>query len=105
MVIALVSCAALFWLFCMFTTGTLARMNGQSYGLWLIIGLLTGPIGLIFAWIFFKFSGERHRRIRYGVGHTYDIPEIIQCPNCGQSVPSGFHACQFCGASLHGRRR
>lgn len=104
MVIALVSSGILFWLFCMFTTAGMARANGQSYNLWLLIGLFTGPLGLLFAWLFFRFSGERHRRIRHGAGHQYDMPEIIQCPGCKQSIPSGFHTCQFCGTPLHGRR-
>ena len=102
---AVVACGVLAWLFCAFTAAAMSRTNGESYNLWLVIGLLTGPIGLGAAWAYFRYSGERHRRIRYGAGHQYDMPVIIRCPGCGQSVPSAFDTCQFCHTSLHGRRR
>ncbi|MFH1150446.1 MAG: hypothetical protein V1748_08220 [Actinomycetota bacterium] len=102
--IAIIAVGIVVWLFCMYTCAELARSNGQSYGLWVTIGFLTGPIGLAFAWAYFRLTGERHRRIRYGVGGKSDLPEIIQCPRCGQSVPSAFECCQFCGSPLHGRR-
>jgi hypothetical protein len=104
-IVAVVSLAILGWLFCGFTAAAMARTNGENYNLWLIIGILTGPLGLFAAWAYFRYSGERHRRIRYGAGHQYDMPEIIRCPGCGQSVPSAFEACQFCHTHLHGRNR
>ena len=105
MVAALVSCGIVLWIFCGYSAAAMARTNGESYTLWMIIGLATGPIGLGAAWAYFRMSGERHRRIRHGAGHQYDMPEIVRCPGCGQSVPSGFETCQFCHSSLHGRRR
>ena len=105
MVIALVASGVLVWLFCAFSAAAQARSNGESYNLWLLIGLVTGPLGLLFAWLYFRLSGERYRRIRHGAGRQYDMPEIIECPGCRQSVPSGFHTCQFCGTPLHGKRR
>ena len=105
MVLALVGLGIVLWLFCAYSAAAMARTNGESDGLWLFIGLATGPIGLGAAWRYFRMSGERHRRIRYGAGHTYDMPEIIRCPGCGQSVPSAFETCQFCNSPLHGRRR
>lgn len=105
MVIALVASGVLVWLFCAFSAAALARSNGESYNLWLLIGVVTGPLGLLFARLYFRVSGERYRRIRHGAGRQYDMPEIIECPGCRQSVPSGFHTCQFCGTPLHGKRR
>ncbi|HEY5526743.1 MAG TPA: hypothetical protein VIK02_04100 [Candidatus Anoxymicrobiaceae bacterium] len=105
MYLALALVGVLVWLFCMYQCANFARSNGRSYQLWMLIGLLTGPVGLAYAYIYFRFTGERHRRIRYGVGKKYDMPEIISCPSCGQSVPSAFSACQFCGAPLHGHPR
>lgn len=105
MIVGLVSCGVLLWLFCGFTLAGMGRSNGENYNLWMLIGMLTGPVGLGFGWLYFRMTGERHRRIRYGAGHHYDMPEIIRCPNCGQSVPSGFDTCQFCKSPLHGRGR
>jgi hypothetical protein len=103
MIVALVSAGALLWLFCMYTLGNMARANGENRTLWMLIGLFTGPVGLAFGWLYFRLTGERYRRIRHGAGKQYDMPEIVKCPGCGQSVPSAFHTCQFCGSPLHGR--
>ena len=103
--IAIVSSAVVIWLFCGFSAAAMARTNGDSYNLWLIIGVATGPFGLAAAWVYYRMAGERHRRIRHGADHKYDMPEIIRCPGCGQSVPSGFDTCQFCGSGLHGHHR
>lgn len=105
MVVALVASGILLWLFCAFTLASMARSNGENYSLWMIIGFMTGPLGLGVGWVYFRYTGERHRRIRYGAGHHYDMPEMIRCPGCGQSVPSGFQTCQFCHTPLHGRHR
>lgn len=103
--IALVSVAVLAWLGCSFYTAGMARNSGKSYHLWLLIGFLTGPVGLLFGYVFLHLTSERTRRIHYGEGGRSDIAEMVKCPNCGQSVPRSFGECQFCGASLYGRKR
>jgi hypothetical protein len=105
MIIALVSSGVLIWLFCAFSTAAVARASGQSYNIWLLIGFLGGPVSLAFVFLLSRVIGERHRRIRHGEGRRYDVPEMIRCPRCGQSVPSSFPRCQFCGSPLHGAKR
>jgi hypothetical protein len=105
MIIALVASGVLIWLFCAYSAAAFARANGQSYNAWIVIGLMGGPITLAFAYLYFRTTGERHRRKRHGEGHRYDLPEIVRCNNCGQSVPSSFPQCQFCGAPLHRRTK
>ena len=106
MIIGLVLVGVLAWLFCAFTLAAMARSVGQNYNLFMVIGLLTGPVGLAAGYIYFRVTGERYRRSRYGEGGKYDVPEIIRCPSCGQSVPRSYDYCQFCDAPLHaGRRR
>jgi hypothetical protein len=106
MVIALVSFAVLGWLFCAFYTAGRARANGRNYHLWLTIGLLLGPIAFVLSLVLFRSIGERHRRQRYGEGGKYDVPEMMTCPGCGESVPRSYGSCQFCGASLsRGKRK
>jgi len=102
MMVALASMGILLWLFCAYSAGSLARSNGHSYNLWLAIGLLSGPVGLAAIYLNIRITGERYRRTRYGDGQQYDLPEIVQCPKCNQSVPRAFESCQFCGAPLHG---
>jgi hypothetical protein len=100
--IGLIASAVLIWLFCAFSTAAVARANGRGYHLWLFIGLLGGPVAFAFAYLFFRITGERHRRIRHGEKRQYDVPEMVRCPGCGQSVPGSFTRCQFCGSPLHG---
>lgn len=104
--IALVCVAALVWVGSAFWAAGYARDNGGDYGLWLLIGTLTGPLGLIASFLYFRVESDKQRRARHSVKGTHDIPEMMPCPNCGQHIPSGFERCQFCGADLrHGRRR
>lgn len=103
--IAIVSVSVLVWLGCAFYAGGLARNNGRSYNMWFLVGFLLGPVGLLITWLYFQLSGERHQRHRHSVGRRSDIPEMVKCPRCGQSVPTSFDCCQFCGAPVRGGKR
>lgn len=104
--IALIGVAILVWFGCAFYVAGMARNGGKSYHLWLVIGVLTGPLGLLFGYLYIHLTGERHRRIHYGTGGKSDMAEMVRCPNCDQSVPLSFDHCQFCGAPVpRGRRR
>jgi len=106
--IAMICVAVLAWLGFAFYTGGIGRNNGQSYHVWLLIGFLTGPVGLLFAFVYFRMAGERGVRHRYGDDDGVDVlPTMIRCPSCGETVPSRFETCQFCQAKishLRGRR-
>ena len=105
MVLAIVSVVVVVWLFCAFTVANFARSNGESYGGWLAAGLLGGPITLGVGYLYFRITGERYRRTRYGEKTRSDMPEMVKCPRCNESVPRSFTNCQFCGEPLHHRRR
>ncbi|MDD5749119.1 MAG: hypothetical protein PHP64_08805 [Actinomycetota bacterium] len=103
--VAIISFGVLAWLFCAFSGAEFARANGGSYGFWLFIGILLGPVGLLFSYVYFRLTGERYRRYRHGVGKKSDIPEMVRCPGCGEWVPYGFKRCQFCGSFVGKKRR
>lgn len=103
--IALICVAVLAWLACAFYAAGTARNNGESYNLWLIIGVLTGPLGLVFALVYFRLTGERYRRRRYAAEEKSDIAAVTRCPNCNQVIPVTFERCQFCGCPLDRRKR
>lgn len=106
MIVGLVSFGVIAWLFCAFSLASLARGAGRSHNVWMVVGLLTGPVGLAVGYLYLRTSGERHRRRRYGERGKYDVPEMIRCPKCGESVPRSFDTCQFCKERLQaGRRR
>lgn len=103
--ISLIMVAALTWLVCALYAAGTARNNGASYHLWLVVGLMTGPLGLVVALIYFRVTGERYRRHRYSVDGRSDLPEMVRCPGCGQTVPHSYMTCHFCGTSLKGTGR
>ena len=105
MIIAVAASAVLIWLFCAFSTVSVARNSGDANSAWLLAGFLGGPVALAFTYLYFRYLGEQHRVARHGEGGRYNLPEMIQCPRCNQSVPSSFQDCQFCGAPLHRRGR
>ncbi|MDD5448447.1 MAG: hypothetical protein PHO53_04705 [Actinomycetota bacterium] len=102
--IALIAVGVVAWLFFAFSTAAVARSNGSSYNVWLFVGFLTGPVGFVFAWLYFRIAGERARRERHA-SRDSGLPEMTRCPNCGQYVPESYKRCQFCGAPLRGRKR
>ncbi len=104
-IIGITSVAILSWLFCAFSAANTARSNGQSYNAWLLAGLAGGPLTWLFGALYFRFAGERNVRARHSERGQADLPEIIKCTSCGQSVPSSFKTCQFCGQPLHSRKR
>ena len=104
-IIGITSVAVILWLFCAFSAANTARSNGQSYNAWLLAGLVGGPVTWLFGALYFRFAGERSVRARHSERGQADLPEIIRCTSCGQSVPSSFKTCQFCGQPLHSRKR
>jgi hypothetical protein len=105
MIIAVVASGILLWLFCAFSTAATARNHGGDYNVWLLVGFLGGPVSMLIAHLYYRHSGERYRIARHSDGGRYNLPEIMQCPKCNQSVPSSFETCQFCGAPLHRKGR
>jgi len=103
--IAIISVAVVAWLFCAFSAAEIARTNGGSYNFWLLVGLMTGPLGLALTYGYYRLTGERYRRYRHGVGRRSDLPEMTRCPGCGEWVPIGYERCQFCGTEIHGKKR
>lgn len=103
--IAVIIVVVMVWLACAMYCGGIARNNGSSYSVWFFLGVIGGPLALGVACVHFMMSGERHRRVKYSEGKAGNLPEIVQCPGCRQSVPSSFDTCQFCGEPLHGGRR
>lgn len=103
--IALILVAVLAWLGCALYAGGVARNNGESYQLWFVIGLLAGPVGLVVCVLFFRTSGERRRRMKFGSPQEGNLPEMTRCPRCNRSVPVSFEQCQFCGEPLGRKKR
>jgi uncharacterized membrane protein len=98
--VAIVLVAVLVWVGCALYTAGTARNNGGSYGLWLLVGFITGPLGLVFGMVYFGLTGERHRRVRAGIGEKSDIARVERCPGCHELVPVTYESCQFCGTPL-----
>ncbi len=103
--IALISIAVIGWLFCAFYTAETANSYGADYTFWLLLGILTGPLSVPLAVLYFRLSGERYRRRRYSVDGKSDLPRMVRCLRCGEMVPESFERCQFCGAPIKKRTK
>ena len=98
--VAVTLVAVIAWFACAFKTASIASNNDANYQLWAVIGFMTGPVGLVISYFYFRATGERHRTARYSVDGKSDLPQMISCPRCGQSVPRIYESCQFCGQPL-----
>lgn len=103
--VAAASLIVVAWLACAFYAAGRASNNDANYWGWTTLGLLTGPLGAAIAYVYFRNAGESKRIKRYSVDGREDMPRIITCPGCGESVPLSYECCQFCGATLHKRHR
>ncbi|HSR94175.1 MAG TPA: hypothetical protein VLK56_04855 [Solirubrobacterales bacterium] len=65
-------------------TAFIGRAKGSSFWLWLLIGTVLPPLGLI-AVILYRFDKDEPER---------------QCPTCGKVVKLYVQVCPRCGADL-----
>lgn len=66
-------------------TAIIARGKGSSFWLWLLIGIVVPPFGLIAVIL---HRSEKHEPER-------------QCPTCGKAVKLYVQVCPRCGADLY----
>jgi hypothetical protein len=66
-------------------TGIIGRAKGSSFWLWLLIGVVLPPLGLI-AVILYRTDKDEPER---------------QCPTCGKAVKLYVQVCPRCGTDLY----
>lgn len=66
-------------------TGIIGRAKGGSFWLWLLIGAVLPPLGLIAVVLHRSEKGEPERR----------------CPTCGKAVKLYVQVCPRCGTDLY----
>jgi ribosomal protein S27AE len=71
-------------LLCGLATAIIGRAKGSSFWLWLLIGTLLPPLGLI-AVILYRTEKDEPER---------------QCPTCGKAVKLYVQVCPRCGTDL-----
>ena len=73
------------WVLCAILAGIIAGEKNRRFWVWLLFGLLTGPIAL-------------YRAVRT---HEVVPPDQAQiCPTCKKSIRKNLHTCPRCGAKL-----
>jgi ribosomal protein S27AE len=66
-------------------TGIIGRAKGSSFWIWLIVGTVVPPFGLL-AVIFYRVEKDEPER---------------QCPRCGKALKLYVQVCPRCGTDLY----
>ena len=71
--------------FCGLSAGVIGRLKGSSFWIWLLVGMLLPPLGLIAVILYRRDKDEPER----------------QCPNCRKAVKLYVQVCPRCGLDLY----
>ena len=86
-----------FLLLCGFMSSKIAARKGRSGQNWFWIGVLLGPIGLVWSLIIVSDSfGRKGRVIEDGT--------LIRCSHCRELVRAKANTCRLCNGDLSSRR-
>jgi hypothetical protein len=70
--------------FCGLSAGTVAKLKGNSFWIWFVVGLVLPLIGTVAALLYRSEHAEPRR----------------ECPECGNVVPLHDQVCMNCGRDL-----
>ncbi len=82
------------WLVFAIATALVANSRGAGGCLWLVVGFVLGPVGLVLAVILAKPSG-RCPFCREAID-----PKATRCPHCQGVIKNSGGFCRKCGATL-----
>lgn len=69
------------WVLCAILAGTIASGKNRSYGRWFLVGLLLGPIAVLWITRLHKYVPPEERR---------------PCPKCGRTIEKSATVCRHC---------
>jgi hypothetical protein len=79
--------AALIWLCCALMSAAVAERKGRSVLVWLLAGVVLGPVGLILSII--NPGGEPSASVIKASGRK-------KCPRCAEVIKADALVCRFC---------
>lgn len=84
-----------FWLACGVAAYLLALSRNRSWKIWVALGLLFGPIALIFLG-FLPFLGVGEKEFAFSSAPL----KLRKCPNCAETIKAEAAVCKHCGRDV-----
>ena len=78
---------------CALISSYVANEKGRHWLIWLIVGLLGGPIGLLVILLWPKDQKVLDQKALY-------YGELKKCPACAELIKTDANKCRFCGTEL-----